>query len=101
MLDCNSFLRRKNWAQKDLAERLNVATSTVGMWCTGKSTPAYAVIVELLKLGMTIEELFGKEIADMVLKNSGNDIMEKGYDSPEFRKGVEETIADMKARGLI
>ena len=63
MFDCNSFIRRMGWGQKDLAERLGVVTSTVGMWCAGKSTPAYAVIVELIKLGMTPEEMFGKELA--------------------------------------
>lgn len=65
MFDCNTFIRRMGWAQKDLAERLNVGTSTVGMWCTGKSTPAYSVIVELFKLGMTPSEMFGDDIAKL------------------------------------
>lgn len=65
MFDCNSFIRRMGWGQKELAEKLGIGTSTVGMWCVGKSTPAYAVIVELLKLGMTPAEMFGDDIAKL------------------------------------
>lgn len=63
MFDCNTFIRRMGWTQKDLAQKLDVGTSTVGMWCVGKSTPAYSVMIELFKLGMTPEEMFGAEIA--------------------------------------
>ena len=57
MFDCNTFIRRMGWTQKDLAQKLDVGTSTVGMWCVGKSTPAYSVMIELFKLGMTPEEM--------------------------------------------
>lgn len=63
MFNCNAFLKRMGWTQKDLADKLGVGTSTVGMWCLGKSTPAYAIIVELFRLGITPEELFGDDIA--------------------------------------
>lgn len=70
MFDCNSFLKRKNWSQKDLAERLGVTTSAVGMWCIGKATPSYAIILELIKLGMTPLELFGEEFSIYFDKSS-------------------------------
>lgn len=47
------------WGQKDLAEKLNCSTSTVGMWCVGKSYPSYSVIIQLFELGITPKELFG------------------------------------------
>lgn len=63
--------------------------------------PSYAVVVELIKLGMTIEEIFGKEVSEIIFKNSNSNLPGDGFDSPEFRKGVEKAIEDMKARGLI
>lgn len=108
MFDCTSFLRRMGWVQKDLAERLEIGTSTVGMWCIGKSTPTHPVIEKLIELGATSEELFGKEYADKLMKNSLNA-------PPEFLEGlncakdpesalnaiVERKILEMKERGLI
>lgn len=59
MFDCNAFLQRMSWDQKDLARRLEIGTSTVGMWCIGKSTPKNKSIEKLLLLGATPTELFG------------------------------------------
>ena len=88
MFDCNSFLQRMGWGQKDLAERLHLSTSTVGMWCIGKTAPSYSVIVELVKLGMNLEELFGPELAEMF--KSGPDV-----DDVEFEKRVKRAILNM------
>lgn len=71
MFDCNSFIRRMGWKQKDLAEKLGIGTSTVGMWCIGKSTPAYEILEELIHLGMTLPEMFGEDNARMLVKNPG------------------------------
>ena len=104
MFDCTAFLRRMGWGQKDLAERLEIGTSTVGMWCIGKSTPTYPVIEKLLHLGMTPKELFGDEIDGMMRSyymESGGIAVPAAFDSPEFREGVAKAIEDMKARGLI
>lgn len=105
MLDCNSFLRRMGWGQKDLANRLEIATSTVGMWCVNKSTPSYSVIEKLLKMGMTIKELFGEEVDAMVRSQYLDGItaaqVTNEFDTPEFRAGVRKALEDMKARGLI
>ena len=103
MFDCNSFLRRKNWTQKDLAKRLNVGTSTIGMWCTGKSTPSYAVIVELFKLGMTLNEMFGEDIRSIILDNSKlcDCLVPLQFDSPEFMKGVAKAIEQLKEMGKV
>ena len=51
MFDCTSFINRKGWKQKDLAQRVGVGTSAVGMWCTGKSFPPYESIEKLIDLG--------------------------------------------------
>lgn len=104
MFDCNTFLRRMGWGQKDLAERLGIGTSTVGMWCIGKSTPTYPMIEKLLQLGMTPKELFGDEI-DAKLRalyaSSDGALVTAAFDSPEFREGVAKALEDLKARGIV
>ena len=80
MFDCSSFLHRMGWGQKDLAEKLGCSTSTVGMWCVGKSFPSYSVIIQLLELGITPYELFGEKWVDLFTppnQESENDFDEK------------------------
>lgn len=103
MFDCNSFLHRKGWTQKDLAKRLDIGTSTVGMWCTGKSTPSYSVIVELSRLGMTLQEIFDEEICSILMKNSELIEMSQGgnFDSPEFIDSVVRVVERMKSEGKV
>lgn len=100
MFDCNSFLNRKGWKQRELAQRLNIGTSTVGMWCTGKSTPSYDVVVQLIKLGMTADELLGSEIAGILIKNSEVDteIASSIFDSPEFAENVKKILLEMQVK---
>lgn len=86
MFDCSSFLHRMGWSQKDLADRLKIATSTVGMWCTGKSTPSYSVILELIDLGINAEELFGRNVADKFKEKAVID------DSTEFEERVRTAL---------
>lgn len=108
MFDCNSFLNRKGWKQRELAQRLNIGTSTVGMWCTGKSTPSYDVIVKLFKLGVTMEELFGEEIGKLVknhyLSSLGNSEFHEGLDfgnKPITKNEALALIKDLKEKGII
>lgn len=102
MFDCNTFLRRMGWGQKDLAKRLEIGTSTVGMWCIGKSTPTYPVILKLLQLGMTPSELFGEEIDDILKAYYASaPTVPPSFDTPEFREGVAKALEDLKARGFI
>ena len=99
MFDCNSFINRKGWKQRELAQRLNIGTSTVGMWCTGQSTPSYGVILKLIELGMTMEELFGVEYSGMLMKNSETSPEVAGsiFDSPEFRASIEKILQEINS----
>ena len=102
MFDCNSFINRKGWKQRELAQRLNIGTSTVGMWCTGQSTPSYGVILKLIELGMTMEELFGSNVSEMLMENSVNLNQSKTgtiFDSPEFRESVEKILREISMPG--
>ena len=110
MFDCNSFLRRNGWVQRDLAERLGIGTSTVGMWCSGKSKPSKEMIVKLLELGVTPKDLFGEKIDYWLRKFYNEEFKSKNN---EFSEGMqiaqkpmtrEEVIALfklMKERGEI
>jgi transcriptional regulator with XRE-family HTH domain len=64
IFDINSFLRRNNWVQADLAEKLECSTSLVGIWASTDQTPSFDKCVKLLELGMTVEEMFGTELAE-------------------------------------
>lgn len=101
MFDCNSFLNRKGWKQRELAKRLEIGTSTVGMWCTGQSTPSYGVIEQLIRLGMTAQEIFGKELSDILQVNSEikPEVASSIFDSQEFRDEIKKALVEMYAAG--
>lgn len=100
MFNCNSFINRKGWKQRELAERLNVGTSTVGMWCTGKSTPPYDVILKLIDLGISPAELLGEDYSQKFFKNSldgFNNASDAGgdpidYKAPAFLEAVKNAM---------
>lgn len=110
MFDVTSFINRKHWTIEDLANQLfkSGGRSRVGMWKSGGSSPRYAAILQLIDLGVTAEELFGKEYADKLMKNSLNappEFLEglNGAKDPESALNaiVERKILEMKERGLI
>lgn len=52
----------KNMTQEDVAEKLNIARSTVAMWEKGEVRPRADTLLELAKLfDCTIEELLKKD----------------------------------------
>lgn len=101
MFDCSTFLRRMGWRQKDLSERLGVGTSTVGMWCTCKSTPSFEVAEKLLKLGMTVKEMFGEEIDEIVRKAYMDQVRPAAGRDGSASPGIEKAVSEMKALGII
>jgi len=67
IMDMNSFLKRKNLKHKELAEKLECSQALIGSYAYNSAVPSYENAVKLLNMGMTIEELFGKEVADNVV----------------------------------
>jgi DNA-binding XRE family transcriptional regulator len=47
--------------QTDLAKALGINPQNVSMWEAGKGFPSFQIAKELLKMGITVEELFGVE----------------------------------------
>lgn len=99
MFDVTSFIDRNGWTIEDLANRLfdKGGTSRVGMWKSGDSSPRYAQILKIIELGATAEELFGKEHAEILLKNSSSskisDSTENSSDQPIKRFTREEVLS--------
>ena len=98
-MEFSAFLRRIGLAsQKELAAKLGTSDSNVSKWVAGRGYPSFELVAKLLLLGMSIEELFGKEVADkvkvfIVSSNNSNFF----YDLPEFRKSVEMVLKDHSA----
>ena len=46
--------------QEELASMLGVSDQTVSNWVKGKTFPTHQMEIQLLEMGMTVEELFGK-----------------------------------------
>ena len=93
------------WTQEDLAGRLSIGTSTVGMWCTGKSFPKRPTIIKLIELGMNAREIFGEKAGDILVKNSILANQEKLphadaiINTPEFREELLKALKMLKDEG--
>lgn len=52
--------RKKNWTQKQLAEMIGVANSTLNQWETGLRRPNIDMLIRLTEIfGCTADELLG------------------------------------------
>lgn len=63
----DSFMKRlgcKN--QQELADKLGMSQGAVSAWGSGTRSPRYEDCVRLLQMGMTVEELFGEDVAKSV-----------------------------------
>lgn len=84
-------------SQEDLARRLGVGKGTVSMWAKGKRYPTHQTEAELLEMGMTIEELFGKAypstVRDLKPRSEMLDIM------IDALAQVRRNIGDLKPQG--
>lgn len=92
MFDCSTFLSRKRLKQRQLAEMLKKDVSTVGCWCSGKNVPSYVMQAELIKLGVTAQEMFGDELGTLLIQNSSPD---KPASKREILAAVKEVLSDL------
>lgn len=61
MVRIDEFMKRTGIRnQTELADRLHVSQGAVSAWNAGVSKPTYDTCLALLRMGMTIEELFGE-----------------------------------------
>lgn len=66
-LKIKEFIERAGIRNQDeLAEILGVSDQTVSNWVKGKSFPTHQMEERLIRMGMTIEELFGTDVWEIV-----------------------------------
>ena len=103
-MDITAFRHRIGLSQAELAEKVGLATGSVGNLCSGTKRPSYEVIEKLFLNGDRLDEVFSPEIQEIVLKNCCADKLPEtpaGCDTPEFREGVKAALADLQKKGYI
>lgn len=91
-----AYLARTGRTQSSLAKSIFVSQTAICSWKSGISDPS--VTVSLLALeGMTLEEIFGKEVAEKLIENSKP--KEEPKEAPVEAK--EETSSDVQKKGFI
>lgn len=67
MIKVYEFMERAGFRnQTEFAKKLNLTQSAISAWVSGARAPTYETCKELLKMGMTVQELFGDDIAQSV-----------------------------------
>ena len=87
-----AYLARTGRTQSSLARSIFVGQSSLNNWCRGKADPSVTVALLALE-GMTLEELFGEEVANKLLANS------KPKEAPVEVK--EENRSEVQKKGFI
>lgn len=65
MVHIDSFIKRKGYRnQTELARLLGVSQGTVSAWANGTSAPTHEMGRKLLRLGMTITELYDEDFPE-------------------------------------
>ena len=101
------YLRqRESLSQRELASKLQMAPSTIGMYESGKRRPKYEdeeAIADFFNVDLNT--LRGKRINedDTVLSSEDRNLLEQYHNiSPETRKSIDLLIeADLRKRGLL
>ena len=102
-MDVESFLNRTGWSKADLLRELGMdpKSSLISSYIKNRSKPSFEVAEKLLKLGMTIKEMFGEEI-DEIIRNAYLDEVRPGSAGDKgAMDGIEKAVINMKARGII
>jgi transcriptional regulator with XRE-family HTH domain len=102
LFDCEKFMSRIGMDRYGLADKLGVKYSTIGNYCSGASTPNYDTIVNLVNLGITAQELLGKEVGNELVKNS---MVDTDSQTPEIasmlKDGVMKAVLELKSEGKL
>lgn len=65
--------------QEELARVLGVSDQTVSNWVKGKSFPTHQMEDRLFRMGMTVEELFGADIWDIVREKAKAELSDEMF----------------------
>lgn len=102
-MDIEAFLIRTGLSKADLLRKLGLdpKSSLISAYIKERSKPSYEICEKLIKLGISAYELFDKEIADELIRNSSDKslVIPKQFESPEFMEGVARALEQLKAMG--
>lgn len=91
MFDINSFMARRRLKQRDVAKMLGCSMGIVASWCVGRKLPSYKYIEAFIRNGMTMTELFGEEIAELISQNSNSSLLK----NEDFKEGMKEMMEEI------
>lgn len=91
------FLARKGITQRDLSRRIYMSDSMVCTWIHGRGADPSITLALLALEGMTLEEMFGEEVAEKLLANSTH--KEEPKEAPVEAK--EENRSEVQKKGFI
>lgn len=91
-----AYIARTRRTQSSLARSIFVSQTAICSWVKGISDPTVTVALLALE-GMTLEEIFGKEVAEKLIENSKP--KEEPKEAPVEAK--EETRSDVQKKGFI
>lgn len=55
-------MKERGYTKTDLAKMLNTSVQNVNKWVNGGGVPSYEFCQRLLKIGMSVEDLFGVQV---------------------------------------
>lgn len=101
-----AFRLRNDLTQDQVGRILGCGRANVNKIKSGKNFPSMEGVFTLIENGMTLDEIFGPELAAKLLNGNtakAPDVPEYkplvDMDSPEFRAGVEKILRDLEAKG--
>lgn len=96
MVGLKSFLNRLNMTKADLCRELDIdpKSSLLSSYEKGRTYPSYEKCKKLLEMGMTVEELFGREAAIGCSINEFVSPDEEDYKN-KAKQAVSETLKNM------
>lgn len=90
LFDFQKFMRRRELKQREIADILGISVGVAGHWAVGRAFPKFEKIPDLIRAGMTAQELFGEDTAKILLENSKQQNLD-----PNFQQGVKEMLEEI------
>lgn len=93
--DFKHFQHRLGLKNREMARLLGVSTGYVGILNSDPDKkPSFETMVKLIDAGISVEELFGKELAAKLIENSNIQTVKKPTDS-ELKASIREVMKDL------
>jgi len=106
MVDIKTFIERKGMRKADLCRALGIdsTSSLMSSYEKGRSDPSYDKCEKLIRLGITVQELFGEELGNLLLENSlqvkPQNPPPDFVSDPKFQEGVKFLVEEtLKSKG--